>query len=77
MTYQALTGNWTKGSVDGCTFHIKHYEEASDFGIGKGRISKLEIRKDGEFLTNYDRGWDIEVADEARGAYDKILAKFN
>jgi hypothetical protein len=78
MTYKA-TGmpNWTKGSVGGFNFCVKHYKHGSPYGIDNGRISKLEIRKDGKILANYDRGWDIAVAPEACGAYKKIIAEFN
>lgn len=77
MKYQTQYGNWTEGKVDGYDFCIKHFEEGSSYGIDGGCISKLEIRKDGKILANYDRGWDIEVPEEAQTAYLKILAQFN
>ena len=69
--------NWTRGSILGFTFSIKHYERGSEHGIDGGRVSKLEIRKDNRILVNYDRGWDIEPTDETREAYNLILEKFN
>ena len=78
MTYKALPcGNHTKGTVDGYTFSIKHFENKSIHGIDEGKISKLDIRKDGVILANFDRGWDIEPADEVKVAYTKIITKFN
>jgi len=70
-------GNWTKGTVGGFDFTIKHFDEVSYYGIDEGRISKLEIRKGYKTLANYDRGWDIEVPEEAQAAYTAILAEFN
>ena len=48
-----------------CHYWVKHYAEPSEtYGINCGRISKLMIKIDGETVCNYDRGWDIEPADE-------------
>lgn len=69
--------NWTNGSVDGFDFCVKHYKHGSPYGIENGRISKLEIRKDGKIVANYDRGWDMAVAPVACAAYKKIIAEFN
>ena len=77
-TQAAQFGNWTKGTTeDGHTFCIKHFDTGSTYGIDEGKISKLEIRKGGEILANYDRGWDIEPADTATAAYNAILAAYN
>lgn len=45
-------------------YWVKHYEEGSQFGIDGGRISKLMIKRGGEIVCNYDRGWDVEAVDE-------------
>lgn len=60
-------------------YWIKHYDKGSEFGIDGGRISKLTIRRTGETgdLCSYDRGWDVEPADEVKVVYDIILAKYN
>ena len=48
-----------------CHYWVKHYDEPSEtYGINGGRISKLMIKIDGKIVCNYDRGWDIEPADE-------------
>ena len=59
---------WKEGSikVNGDIFHywIKQYEEGSEWGIEGGRISKLMLKRGGKIVCNYDRGWDVEPADE-------------
>lgn len=69
---------WTKGTIDGFTYCVKHFEEGSPFGINEGRISKLDMRKDDRIVVNYDRGWDIKPKGKAvQAAYQKILDQFN
>lgn len=60
---------WKEGSIsipkkDGSTkivhYRIKVYKDNSPFGINGGKISKLSLKMDGEWIANYDRGWDIE-----------------
>ena len=61
-------------------YWVKHYEEGSEFGIDGGKVSKLTIRKVGESrdLYNYDRGLDVDCADdEVRAVYSIILSKYN
>ena len=59
---------WKEGSirVNGEVFHywMKQYDKGSEWGIDGGRISKLMLKRDGKIVCNYDRGWDIEPADE-------------
>ena len=59
---------WKEGSikVNGEVFHylIKQYDKGSEWGIDGGRISKFMLKRDGKIVCNYDRGWDIEPADE-------------
>ncbi|MGO5549663.1 DUF7678 domain-containing protein [Lachnospiraceae bacterium LCP19S3_B12] len=43
-------------------YSIKVYDEPSKFGINHGKISKLQLKQDGEIVANYDRGWDIRPA---------------
>lgn len=69
---------WSNGKIDGFEFQVKHFESCSEHGIDEGRISKLEIRKDGELLVNYDRGWDRKPSDAAvKAIYEIILKRFN
>ena len=54
---------------------MKHCEEASVYGIDEGRISKLTLKRSGEMVCNYNRGWDIDPADENTAAALAILMK--
>ena len=76
---------WSEGTIS-CPatgvkykYWVKHYEEGSQFGIDGGKVSKLAIRKVGESrdLCNYDRGWDVEPADEVKAVYAILLEKYN
>jgi len=62
----------------GYRYWVKHYEEGSQFGIDGGRISKLMIKRGGEIVCNYDRGWDVEAVDEdTEFALAILLKDFN
>ena len=61
-------------------YWVKAYEEGSEFGIDGGRISKLQIRINGQTVVNYDRGWDIEPDENdeaAQIAYAICLHDYN
>ena len=45
-------------------YWIKRWDTGSEFGINGGSISKLMIKRGGEVVCNYDRGWDMEPVDE-------------
>ena len=52
---------WLRGRIaamPGYSFSAKVYDEPSQFGIEGGKISKLQVNKDGQQVMNYDRGWD-------------------
>jgi len=54
--------HWVSGRIitmPGYTFHAKVYAEPSTYGIDDGKISKLQVKKDGHEVINYDRGWDV------------------
>ena len=77
---------WSEGIISCPTtggkykYWVKHYEEGSEYGIDGGKISKLTIRKLNESrnLCNFDRGWDVEPADdEVKKVYAIILQKYN
>ena len=57
----------------------KHFDEPSeDYGINGGKISKLSLKMDGEWIANYDRGWDIKpTCKEAEMALCILLNKHN
>lgn len=58
---------WKEGSlkVYSSVFHywMKVYEAPSEFGVDGGKVSKLMLKRNGEIVCNYDRGWDIEPSD--------------
>lgn len=72
---------WNEGGirVKNSIFHywMKIYEEPSQFGIENGKISKLMLKRNGEIVCNYDRGWDIEPIDEDTQIALAILMKSN
>ena len=73
---------WKEGAIliggKGYRYWVKHYEEGSQFGIDGGRISKLMIKRGGEIVCNYDRGWDVEpVDDNTRVALEILLYDYN
>ena len=73
---------WKEGCIlinhRGYHYWIKQWDEGSKFGINGGRISKLMIKRDGEIVCNYDRGWDIEAVDtNTRVALQILLYDYN
>ena len=59
---------WKEGVIlinhRGYHYWVKQYDEGSQYGIDGGRISKLMIKRGGEIVCNYDRGWDVQAVDE-------------
>lgn len=51
------------------SYSMKVFEEPSEYGINKGRISKLTLKNNNKVIANYDRGWDMmptgKLANEA------------
>ena len=73
---------WSEGSIKvrNSLFHywVKHYDEPSEYGINEGRVSKLMLKRNGEIVYNFDRGLDVEVADEdAELALAILLKEYN
>lgn len=69
---------WKEGIINGYLFYAKVYEGPSEYGIDKGRVSKLEISKGGQCLCRYDRGWDIlPEGEEVKAVYREIIGQFN
>lgn len=59
-------------------FWIKTYDTGSEYGIDGGRISKLQIKINGQTVANYDRGWDIKPDQaDAIAAYKILLHEYN
>jgi len=74
---------WTLASatVNGKTYKIQlvRFDEPSQYGIRKGRISKLWVAEAGhEPIINFDRGWDARAkTDEAKAILAAIIKQFN
>jgi hypothetical protein len=70
---EGVKDNWVWGSIDDYTFEAKIFATGSGFGIDGGRISKLCVKKDGKYVVNYDRGWDVHPVEGHKKAYNKII----
>lgn len=80
---------WREGTIrisKGEKYTVAHYwvkafdESSEEYGINGGKISKLSIKIDGEYTANYDRGWDIEPAEDDEAtqiAYCILLTEYN
>ncbi|MEP1610595.1 MAG: hypothetical protein ABJL72_01600 [Roseobacter sp.] len=58
---QVDPSQWIDGKITtmkGYEFQAKMTDEPSKHGIDGGKISQLDVRKDGELVMRYDRGWD-------------------
>jgi hypothetical protein len=74
-----LNSNWVQGTINGgYKFEAKMFDNGSEFGINKGRVSKLGISQNGKTLVNYDRGWDVKPqTPEVKAVCESVLAKLN
>ena len=79
---------WKEGTigvpVENSKYKVVHYwvkvfeEPSEEYGINGGKISKLSLKMDGEWIANYDRGWDIKpTCKEAELALCILLTKHN
>ena len=67
-----------EGTRKSVHYWIEVYEEGSQLGINGGRISKLSLKMDGEYIGIYDRGWDIKpTCEEAEMALSILLYSNN
>lgn len=65
MWHEGTIGIPVDGGKQIHQFWVKSFETGSQFGIDGGRISKLMIKRDGEVVCSYDRGWDVNPKDLA------------
>lgn len=73
---------WVQGKINlangnAFEFCAKVYDEGSQYGINKGRVSKLHIRLGRMTIVNYDRGWDVKPAPEYKPIYKALMKKLN
>jgi hypothetical protein len=52
---------WHTTWILGYRVVAKIYDAGSKFGIGSGRVSKLQIFRGNKQLLNYDRGMDFSL----------------
>lgn len=69
---------WKQGRIGWrYKYSIKVFDTPSSMGINKGRISKLDLMKNGKIVAHYDRGWDQKPTTAAdKKALDAILRKY-
>lgn len=66
--------NWVYGKVEKYEFGAKLYDSSSEWGINKGRVSKLSITDENDdWVCNYDRGWDIEPEEKFIKYYNAVM----
>ena len=66
--------NWCNGKVGPYNFEAKLFDEGSDFGIKKGRVSKLYVTSKTEgYVIGFDRGWDKNPTKENRPYFNAIM----
>lgn len=69
---------WSQGTENGYEYWVKHYENGSEFGIDGGRISKLQINRDGQAVVSYERGWETEPKSaEDKAFFEKLMKMYN
>lgn len=64
---------WVIGKVENVTFEAVVYDEASEFGINDGKVSKLFVKQAGKMVAQYDRRWEIKPKD--MNIVSQIVAK--
>lgn len=73
---------WREGKIEvgnrTIQYWIKSFDLGSHYGIDEGRISKLMLKRDGQIIANFDRGWDIEPIDaNAQAALEIFMKEYN
>lgn len=70
---------WTTGSIlikgKVYKYSVKDDEKSSDYGINRGRVSKLLVTREDMVVLNYDHGWDTVAEDEGTELCLAILVK--
>ena len=69
-------GRWFVGTLADCTFNALVFQTGSQYGINGGRVSKLMVRRNGTYIINYDRGWDIRPRSEEDGLILDTLVEY-
>ena len=56
-------------------FWVKHYDEGSCYGVDEGCVSKVTLKRNGQTVCTYDRGWDVLPVDADTETALEILKK--
>lgn len=71
---------WIECTIGKYKFSAKHFDVGSEFGINKGRVSKLSICENysnwGNSIISYDRGWNIKPKTEEHGYILSCLLEY-
>ena len=66
------------GSRKTVHYWIEVHDEASHTGINGGKITQLSLKMDGEWVANYDTGWELNpTCEEAEIALCILLYSNN
>jgi hypothetical protein len=63
------------GEIDKFVFTAKLFDERSDYGIKKGRVSILDIRnkETRELVVYYNRGWEVKPGEESKPYFKEVM----
>ena len=76
--YRGSIACLVNGETVNADYCVKSFDEGSEFGINGGRISKLTVKINNEYVANYDREWDIKPTSEAaKIVLASLIEKFN
>ncbi|UTW70376.1 hypothetical protein KHA80_07695 [Anaerobacillus sp. HL2] len=66
---------WREGKieVENRTIHYWIKSDLAPYGIDEGRISTSMLKRDGQIIANFDRGWDIEPITNAQAALEILM----
>lgn len=68
----------SKGKMVSIQFLLKHYDEPKEFGINKGKISELLLKKNGEIVYCFNNGKERKPkTPEAEKALAILVAEYN
>ena len=67
--------NWIIFQIHGYVVEAKVFEHPREYGICKGRISKMQIRRGLSIVYNYDRGEDLNPTGKTALKILKLVIK--
>lgn len=69
--------NWIDGKINNCLFSLELFDEPSEYGIDKGRISRFNmVSKSAGLVAYYDRGWNVKPTGKPKAIYLAVLNFF-